>query len=114
VKADVTGVGIALGLIGAAAYSVVVAKRHKQFKTSATVTVFLGVFALPIGVVLINAALQGDSAQLPASWREYVTIAGVVGIGLAAEGTWRVFRDAAARPGTLSDQAPPNDRGDQS
>jgi drug/metabolite transporter (DMT)-like permease len=103
VKADVTGVGIALGLAGAAIYSVIAARRHKRFKTSATVTVFLGVFALPVGVVLINAALQGDSTQLPSSWREYVTIAGVVGIGIAAEGTWRAFRDAAARPGTLSE-----------
>jgi drug/metabolite transporter (DMT)-like permease len=101
-KIDATGVGIVLGLAGAVTYSALTVIRHKRFRASATALVFLGGFAVPTSALLIRAALEGDAAQLPSMWRENVAVAGVVLLGLAVEGTYRLFREAAERTGTLS------------
>jgi ABC-type arginine transport system permease subunit len=91
---DSTTVGIALGLLGATAYTVVRSWRHKSFDLAATVTVFLAAFALPTATVLIRAAFLGRQQALPSNWREHVAIAGIVAIGLGLHYLITTFRAA--------------------
>lgn len=93
---DQTAVGIALGILGAAAYIMVRLHRQHTFEVGATVLVFLGLFSLPGGVGLIRAGLLGDVALLPSIWREEVAIAGIVTIGLSGHFLFGAFRTAYA------------------
>jgi hypothetical protein len=43
----------------------------------------LAIFAILAGIELILAAIQGDPNNLPSTWREYLAVAGMVGIGLS-------------------------------
>jgi hypothetical protein len=51
---DTTATGIALGLICAAAYTLIRAVRQKSFEIGATILVFLAGFAIPGGVGTIE------------------------------------------------------------
>ncbi|MFY0678689.1 MAG: hypothetical protein JXR18_15540 [Neptuniibacter sp.] len=57
--------------------------KKKGFDISNIALIFLAIFAISSGVELINAALIGDPNNLPSSWREYIGVAGMVGIGLS-------------------------------
>jgi len=68
VNLDITSLGIFLGTIGSIIFGVLEFRRRHQVLA---------------GVELISAAFAGDPNNLPSAWREYLAVAGMVGIGLS-------------------------------
>ena len=99
---DATAIDIAVGLLATAAYSVVRLLRQQSFDLATVLLVFLSGFSVPGGANLIWAALSGDPRSLPASWREYVAVAGVAAIGLAFQFLMRSFRSAWPKRATVT------------
>ncbi|WP_062626588.1 hypothetical protein [Ferriphaselus amnicola] len=90
---DATTIGIALGIILSALYATVRAYSKQSFELNHTVLIFLATFSVPGGIALIAAGFIGDASSLPSSWREHVTVAGIVAIGLAVHYVFTAFRD---------------------
>lgn len=90
---DATTVGIALGIVLSASYAGIRAYAKQSFELNHTVLVFLAAFSVPGGVALIAAGFIGNANNLPSSWREHVTVAGIVAIGLAVHYVFTAFRD---------------------
>jgi hypothetical protein len=82
---DITSLGIVLGLAASALYTLIRAIRQRSFDIGVTILCFLAGFSFPPGGALIAAGLRGEVSALPGSWREYVAVAGVAGIGLASQ-----------------------------
>lgn len=91
---DSTAIGIGLGLFVSLAYVLLRAYAKHPFDIGQTVLVFLSAFALPGGIGLINAGFVGKAAELPSSWREHVSVAGIVAIGLAVHYVVTAFRNS--------------------
>jgi len=89
---DVTTIGIGLGLLSSAIYATTLAYQQKTFDLNHTVLIFLAIFSVPSGVSLIAAAFSGSAGDLPASWREYVAVAGIVAIALALHYVFGAFK----------------------
>lgn len=107
---DATTIGIALGTIISALYAAIRAYARQSFELNHTVLIFLATFSVPGGVALIAAGFIGDASSLPSSWREHVTVAGIVAIGLAVHYIFTVFRDcwlehqkSVAQPSTTAE-----------
>jgi hypothetical protein len=94
---DVTAVGIGVGLVTTAGYSITRAVRQRSFDLGTTVLVFLAGFSIPGGATLIVAALSGNPGALPTMWREYVAVAGVAAIGLSLHFLMQSFRNVWIR-----------------
>jgi hypothetical protein len=90
---DATTIGIALGIIMSVLYAAVRAYSKQSFELNHTVLIFLATFSVPGGIALIAAGFVGDAGSLPSSWREHVTVAGIVAIGLAVHYVFTTFRD---------------------
>lgn len=98
---DATTIGIALGIVCSTVYSLLRAFAKQAFELNHTVLIFLAAFSVPGGVALIAAGIIGNANSLPSSWREHVTVAGIVAIGLAVHYIFSAFRDCwAARQNT--------------
>jgi hypothetical protein len=89
---DITAIGIAIGLAAAVAYASLRAWAKLPFELGHTVLVFLSSFSVPGGIALISAGIMGKPAELPSSWREHVSVAGIVAIGLAVHYVVNAFR----------------------
>ena len=89
---DLTAIGIGLGLVASTAYALLRAWAKLPFELGHTVLVFLASFSLPGGIALINAGIMGKPTDLPSSWREHVSVAGIVAIGLAVHYIVNAFR----------------------
>lgn len=98
---DLTALGIVIGLAACSGYAVTKHSRQRGIDIATTVLCFLSGFSVPAGAALIAAGLRGDASKLPSSWREYVAVAGIVAIGLAAQYLMHVFRAAWTPPATL-------------
>lgn len=90
---DSTAIGIGIGLLASFGYVLLRAYAKLPFDLGQTVLVFLSCFALPGGIGLINAGFVGNAAELPSSWREHVSVAGIVAIGLAVHYVVNAFRN---------------------
>jgi MFS family permease len=90
---DATTIGIALGITGSTLYALTRAYARRSFELNHTVLIFLAAFSVPGGVALIAAGFIGNAGSLPSSWREHVTVAGIVAIGLAVHYIFTAFRD---------------------
>lgn len=90
---DTTTIGIAFGIVLAGGYAVLRACARQSFELSHTVLIFLAAFSVPGGLALIAAGYIGDAKNLPSSWREHVTVAGIVAIGLALHYVGETFKD---------------------
>ncbi|NMY06661.1 hypothetical protein HBO12_27265 [Pseudomonas sp. WS 5059] len=88
---DTTTIGIALGVSLSALYAGFRAINKQPFDLNHTVLVFLSAFSVPGGVALIAAGFVGSAENLPSSWREHVTVAGIVAIGIAVRYVCSVF-----------------------
>lgn len=75
---DLTGWSIALGLAGAGPLALLRVFRHGRLDVAGAVTLFLGLFSIPLALASIWAAIVGDPNQLPSNWRELLSVAGVV------------------------------------
>jgi len=82
---DITGMGIAAGILFAAIYAITELIRNKGLEVINSAVVFLTIFAIVAGGNLIAVAMEGNPNNLPSSWREYLGAAGVVGIGLSLQ-----------------------------
>ena len=80
---DTTALGICLSIIGCILFAGLEFYKSKDFEIGNIALVFLAIFAITAGIELIYAALKGDPENLPSSWREYLGVAGMVGIGLS-------------------------------
>jgi hypothetical protein len=89
---DITAIGIALGLLISGGYAALRVWAKLPFELGHTVLVFLSAFSVPGGVSLIQAGILGKAAELPSSWREHVSVAGIVAIGLAIHYIASAFR----------------------
>jgi hypothetical protein len=72
--------------------------RQRKLDVGFAALNFLAVVGLLAGCSLIWAAFLGDPDQLPSAWREYVAVAGVVGIGLALQHLMRASRRIWSAP----------------
>lgn len=95
---DITGVGIAAGILFAGIYAIVELIRHKDLEVINSAVVFLTIFAMVAGGNLIAVAMEGDPGNLPSSWREYLGAAGVVGIGLSLQHLVNVVKRLVSVP----------------
>ncbi|MEH6555899.1 hypothetical protein [Pseudoalteromonas tetraodonis] len=82
---DITGIAIIAGIVGAAVYAAVELIRHRDLEVINSAVVCLTIIAMVAGGNLISVAMDGDPENLPTTWREYITVAGVVGIGLSMQ-----------------------------
>ena len=87
---DRTGLAIILGAVGAAAYSAI-AVRSGRFSLSKLATVVTALYVIPLGMQLVMVAYGGRVDELPERWREFVALAGIIGIGLAAKAIFGAF-----------------------
>ncbi len=111
---DTTTVGIALGIIMSALYAAIRAYAKQPFELNHTVLIFLATFSVPGGVALIAAGFVGNASSLPSSWREHVTVAGIVAIGLAVHyivtairDCWLARQKAEEQPATVAESEKP-------
>lgn len=95
---DTTAIGIAIGIVGVAIFATILAIRQRTFNVANSVLVFLAFFAVSVGADLLRAAFLGNEKNLPKSWREYIAVAAVVGIGLSLNFLVRTLRSAWTRP----------------
>jgi drug/metabolite transporter (DMT)-like permease len=92
---DTTAVGIALGVVVVVLYTTAKVWRQKSFDLTdlpVILVVFLAVFSVPGGVVLIAAGVSGRPEDLPTSWRQYVALAGIVTMGFALRYLWQAVQ----------------------
>jgi len=80
---DTTALGITLGIVVSFIFGLLEFRHRQQIDIGNVTLVFLAIFAILAGIELIVAALQGDPNNLPSAWREYLAVAGMVGIGLS-------------------------------
>jgi len=90
---DTTTIGIALGVSLSVLYAAFRAISKQPFDLNHTVLVFLSAFSVPGGVAIIAAGFVGSADNLPTSWREHVTVAGIVAIGLAVRYVCSAFHE---------------------
>jgi hypothetical protein len=89
---DATGLGIANGVLCCVVRAVRAIRQGQELDHFQTGVVFLAGFGTVGGVHLVVAAFRGDPAALPSSWREYIAVTGVVGLGLSLNALIRTFR----------------------
>lgn len=94
---DATALSVATGIVTTAAYSGIRFYRRRTFELTDTAVAFTAGLGIPTGITLISAAMAGDPTRLPTSWRECLSIAGVVFIGLSAEWLLKSFSSAWAK-----------------
>lgn len=105
---DITAIGIAIGLLVSGGYATLRAWAKLPFELGHTVLVFLSAFSVPGGVSLILAGILGKATELPSSWREHVSVAGIVAIGLAIRYIASAFRGSwATRKSQANGMQPP-------
>jgi hypothetical protein len=93
---DATAIGIAIGISATLCYALARGFRQgfSPLDLVKPVLIFLPGFSLPGSALLIAAALSGNQAKLPSSWREHIAVAGIVAISLSAQFLIQSFRDA--------------------
>lgn len=96
---DSTAIAIAVSLAGTGAFLLLEFIRHKEIDVTNCVVIFLALYAVFGGYELIAAALNGDPENLPRTWREYLGVAGVVGIGLSLQHIIKTVKKVWARSG---------------
>lgn len=96
---DSTAIAIICALIGTAIFFVVEFIRYKEIEVTNSVVIFLAIYAVWGGSELIAAALAGDPSNLPKSWREYLGVAGVVGIGLSLQHIIKTAKKLSVKSG---------------
>jgi hypothetical protein len=89
---DTTALGIVLGLGIGSIYTIVRGLRHRSIDPFTTGLSFLAGFAIPPAGALIKAGMYGQIDSLPTNWREYISFAGVVAIGISCQYLIQVFR----------------------
>lgn len=90
---DGTAFGILISVIFSISFAALEFYKRKDFKVNNVALVFLAVYAISSGVELILAALHGDPNNLPSSWREYIGVAGMIGIGLSLNFVINAIKD---------------------
>ncbi|WP_421333206.1 hypothetical protein [Aeromonas sp. 603607] len=103
---DGTAFGILVSVCFSFAFACLEFYKRRDFKVNNVALVFLAVYAISSGGELILAALHGDPNNLPSSWREYIGVAGMVGIGLSLNYVINAVKEVlASRPASNSDNA---------
>ena len=102
-KMDTTAIGIAFGIIGVIIFMISQFRRKQVFDVGNTVLIFLSFFAIPLSIDLLWVAILGDEKNLPNSWREYIAVAVIVGLGLSFKFIIRAFKSIRIKS-SLSDQ----------
>nr|VFJ95484.1 MAG: hypothetical protein BECKLFY1418B_GA0070995_10706 [Candidatus Kentron sp. LFY] len=96
---DSTAVVIIVALIGAAIFLAVEFLWKRDTDVIKSVGIALAIYGTYMGYQLIESALDGDSNNLPGTWREYLGIAGIVIIGLSFQYIIRSFRKITEKSG---------------
>jgi hypothetical protein len=111
---DTTTVAIALGVATSIAYVLLRMYKGMSFELNHTILIFLAMFSIPGGIELIAAGIIGKASSLPSSWREHVTVAGIVAIGLAAHYIFTAFQECRRIESTKTKQDLPAAGGESS
>lgn len=88
---DMSTIGIMVGILCAALYACARARRQRSFDATNVALVFLAGVAAVGTINLLRAALLGSEASLPASWREHLALAALIGFGLALDFIAKAF-----------------------
>lgn len=96
---DSTAIAIICALVGTVIFLIIEFIRHKEIEVTNSVVIFLAIYAVWAGSELIVAALAGDPSNLPKNWREYLGVAGVVGIGLSLQHIIKTAKKLSAKSG---------------
>lgn len=67
------------------------ALRHKSVNLAGVMTLFLGIFSIPLAATCIWVAILGDPTQLPSKWRELLAAAGVITLVLSIKLVVRAY-----------------------
>ena len=103
---DSTAIGICLSILGCFLFASLEFYKNKDFEIGNIALVFLAIFAISAGVELIYAALKGDPNNLPSSWREYLGVAGMVGIGLSINFVISAVKKVLTGPAEIQSSSP--------
>jgi hypothetical protein len=90
-------------------------RGRRPFEVAATVLCFLSGFAIPGGIYLIIAGISGKQADLPSNWREHISVAGIVVIGLSVQYVFGRMKDSLAHLAGHAPEgtSPPDSRTDR-
>ena len=97
---DPTTIALIFALIGAGIYMLIELIKQKEIEIINSVVIFLALYAVFGCYELISAALVGDPNNLPKTWREYLGVAGVVGVGLSLQHIIKTFKKVMAKSGS--------------
>ncbi len=89
---DIAGKFIVISAICTALYIAIEFICHKDLDPINSIVVFLTMLTLLTGGNLIVVAIKGDPENLPTYWREYLGVAGIVGIVLSLQHLIFVFK----------------------
>lgn len=106
---DPTALGISLSIVGCILFACLEFYKNKDLEIGNIALVFLAIFAISAGAELIYAALKGDPNNLPSSWREYLGVAGMVGIGLSLNFVISAVKKVLREPSEVQDSSPANE-----
>lgn len=88
---DIITVGLIISVIGSIVFASLELYRHRQLDLVKIGAVFLAVYAIVPSIELIIAGIEGKTEALPSHWREYLTIAGVIGFLSSVNFLFRKF-----------------------
>jgi hypothetical protein len=100
---DSTACGIIVGLAGALPWLLLHVRRGDKPDAWSVLTLFGGLFSVPVAIAAMIAAIEGDTDQLPSKWREYVTVAALLGLYLTAEKVWSAYLVVLSKQGVPDD-----------
>ena len=111
---DATSFGIILGAVAGVIFAVKHAVKRASFDAGVTFLVFLAGFSIPVGIELIVAGFRGDLLALPSSWREYISVAGIISIGFGADYLIKAcfsgwVRESTTGPVAISEETVPEE-----
>nr|VFK66743.1 MAG: hypothetical protein BECKUNK1418G_GA0071005_110614 [Candidatus Kentron sp. UNK]VFK72201.1 MAG: hypothetical protein BECKUNK1418H_GA0071006_11017 [Candidatus Kentron sp. UNK] len=96
---DPTTIVIVAALIGAGIFFFVEFILRKDIEVINSAIIFLAIYAISQGYLLIETALSGDPDNLPKAWRGYLGLAGVIVIGLSLRYIIKTSQKITARFG---------------
>nr|VFK39765.1 MAG: hypothetical protein BECKTC1821E_GA0114239_100542 [Candidatus Kentron sp. TC]VFK54244.1 MAG: hypothetical protein BECKTC1821F_GA0114240_100483 [Candidatus Kentron sp. TC] len=101
VDVDIIGLGIAFCLLASAIFGALEIYHHRKIEIGNIILICFATFSIIGGVDLIMAAWHGNAEDLPPRWREYLTVSGIAGIGVALNLIWEKVAPLLSKRGRI-------------
>ena len=82
---DINSLSIGIGAVGALLYLATMLIRRREFNPIDASLVFIAIVTIATGFEMIYVAIIGDIERLNESWKVYITVAAIIGIGVAMQ-----------------------------